>query len=173
MQSLDRYSRVLVRHRILVGVLLAAGAITVAFAGAPLLSQISQHARHDFFRVTAGASAAATVLAMAAVIYLIALDPKIQIVKELQYGEAMELLIRNLFTTAFLFIVTTLFAIAAGNHPTTHTFENVFAWLLLTAVCAFAICSFYFALVLYKLAAHGPGEGLLSFKACVRTAYTR
>jgi hypothetical protein len=102
--------------------------------------------------------AAAFGFMLTAVTILVSLDSSRKIVKELTTGEGFKVLVANMLATVFLLILLTILGIAGGSLDASpkpsRVFERFVEMAGLAAVAALAISGFYFAVSMYKVAAH-------------------
>jgi hypothetical protein len=126
--------------------------------GAPLISGLALVDRVNLYNQLVIVGAAAFGFTLTAVTILVSLDSSRKIVKELTTGEGFRVLVANMLSTVFLLILLTILGIAGGSLDASPkpslVFERFVEMAGLAAVAALAISGFYFAVSMYKVAAH-------------------
>jgi hypothetical protein len=142
-----------------VAALVVFGVEPLAATSSPLLATMSEANRSDLYSQVIVVSAGLLGFLITAVSILVSLDGKRKIVEELKRGESFRLLVANMLAAVALMFALTLMGIAGSALETengaSHAFARLYEWLLVASVAELVLSGFYFAVLTYKVAAHG------------------
>ncbi len=131
----------------------------IVVVSSPLLATLSEADRMDLYNQMIIVTAGLLGFLVTAVSILVSLDGKRKIVEELKRGESFELLVANMLAAVTLMFVLTLMGIAGSvlenDDGASHLFERAYEWLGIASVLVLVLSGFYFAVLTYKVAAHG------------------
>jgi hypothetical protein len=160
LNSLDQFSlritRTILNFRHFVYIALISALMALVFdTNKPVIAKLIPGLHHLIY-IMALVSFPVCLYAACAFVYLLTRDSTFKIVEELRRGEAYTLLLRYMGVTAFLFCgLGMLSVIGLDRAYLAATFLHLYEWVLLMSFCMFGMVSFYFAVVLYKVKAHG------------------
>jgi hypothetical protein len=147
---------------------IAAIAIAATFMGQShsIVSGMSSGSLHGLFVVASSASVVLSAYLALSLAFLLTRDPRRRIVEELRRGEAWELLVRNVCVGICLLSALALISIVGLSAPDhSAAFGFLYAWALVASALQVGMDSFYLAIALTKVAAHGATDRALQAEA--------